>query len=335
VFLGVLAGAFWYGGFLLSPMDRRPTAKPIRVEIPVGANAAGIGRRLRQAGLIRSSLAFQAMARVLGETSEMKAGLYELSPNLGVVELIQRLVAGQALAHWVVIPEGLTLRQIAERLSERRLVTVEQFLRAARRPPKEYGLDLPIARRSVDGYLMPDTYQFPRQTTAREIIERMVRNWREKAYLPNERQFAAAGLSVDRIVVLASLIEREAQVPEDRPLISSVIWNRLRIKKKLEIDATVLYALGRHKDRVLFKDLKVDSPYNTYRHRGLPPGPICNPGKACIDAALRPAKTGYLYYVARPDGSHVFAETGEEHNANVAAVRQPSAPAVASPSGGS
>jgi UPF0755 protein len=319
--LGGPLAAWAYGAHLLSPMDSGPGAALRTVDIPPGANAAGIARRLRAARLIRSDAAFQLTARALGKSSAMKAGVYQLSPNLDVPGIIRRLVEGQSAVHWVVVPEGLTLRQIAQRFADRGLFPAEAFLEAARHLPAEYGLDLGIKRRSVDGYLMPDTYQFPRRTTPQAVIRVMLRNWREKVYRLNRERFARSGLSVDRVVVLASLIEREARVAQDRTLISSVIWNRLAIRKKLEIDATVLYALGRHKDRVLFRDLKVDSPYNTYRYPGLPPGPICNPGKACVDAALRPAETNFLYYVARPDGSHVFAATGQEHAANVAAVR--------------
>jgi UPF0755 protein len=181
---------------------------------------------------------------------------------------------------------------------------------------------------------MPDTYRFEKGIPETEIIRRMLANWNVRVLRPHARLFRQADFPMDKILVIASLIEREAMTNADRPLISSVIRNRLRIKKRLEIDATVLYALGRHKEALTFADLKVDSPYNTYRSLGLPPGPICNPGLASILAALKPAKTRYLYYVARPDGSHLFAVTYEEHRANIDRVKEMKAllvPAAAAP----
>lgn len=296
--------------------------KKIQVDIPNGSGAPRIAGRLKDAGLIRNETAFVFMSRILGEAQDMKAGVYEISPSLGVIEIINKLVAGDAIAKWVVIPEGLTLRQIAERLDERRLANPETFIRMASRKPKRLGLDIPVSRRSVDGYLMPDTYQFPAHASEGQVLKQMLTNWNAKVLRPNKALFAASDLPMDKIVVLASLIEREARVPQDRAKIASVIRNRLRKKMRLEIDATVIYALGRHKERVTYADLKVDHPYNTYRNVGLPPGPICNPGLASIEAALKPARTSYLFYVAQPDGSHLFANTFAEHKANIAKVRQ-------------
>lgn len=318
--LAFFVGAFWYANFLLSPASG--SAEGALVDIPPGSRAAQIGERLQKAGVIRSGLAFTVMARLLGESEEMKAGEYRIPRNLGVVEVINRLVQGtHAESQWVVIPEGRTLRQIAAQLDGRRLVRIGEFLRAARRDPGTYGLEVQIPRDSLEGYLMPDTYKLPVKSSEQKIIEQLVKNWREKVWLPHRALFQQSGLPPDKVMIIASMIEREARVPADRPLISSVIRNRLNKKMKLQIDATVLFALNRHKDIVTFDDLKVDSPYNTYRVAGLPPGPICNPGLDAIKAALQPADTDYLYYVAKPDGSHIFTRTNEEHNAAVAKAR--------------
>lgn len=314
--------AFAYWSHLLSPMSATASAKPIRVDIPNGAGAAKIADKLHAAKLIRNEFAFVTMARVLGESQEMKAGLYEISPRHGVIEIINKLVAGDAVAQWVTIPEGLTLEQIAARLQTRRLANADTFVRLAHRRPKRLGLNIPVSRRSVDGYLMPETYQFQSKASEAQILRSMLATWNEKVLRPNAALFRASDLPMDKIVVLASLIEREAKVPQDRGKISSVIRNRLKRKMKLEIDATVIYALGSHKEKLTFKDLKVKSPYNTYYAFGLPPGPICNPGLSSIEAALKPAKTPYLFYVAQPDGSHLFAATFEEHKANIARVKQ-------------
>lgn len=301
-----------------------PSAKPRRVtvDIPAGSGTQQIAQRLKKAGVIRSPFVFTTMARVLGESGDMKAGEYEFPLNYGVIEIINKLVAGDAVAQWVVIPEGLTLAQIASRFSDRRLADERTFISMANRRPKSLGLIIPVSRRSVDGYLMPDTYKFPRQFSERQILKEMLRNWNEKVLRPLSPYFRASELPMDKVVILASLIEREAKVPQDRPLISSVIHNRLKRRMKLDIDATVIYALGRHREKLTYADLKVNSPYNTYRKAGLPPGPICNPGRASIEAALKPAKTPYLYYVARPDGSHLFAATYAQHRANIAKVKQ-------------
>jgi len=313
-------GAFWYANYLMSPISDTPS--PVTVEIPAGAGASKIGERLQKAGVIRSGLAFTIMARLLGESSDMKSGEYRLPRNLGVVELINQLVQGtNAESQWVTIPEGKTLRQIANLLDEDRLARKDDFLRAAHRSPSVYGLDLPVRRSSVEGYLMPDTYKLPVKTNERKIVARLVSNWKNKVWSPNRALFAKSDLPPDKVVILASMIEREARVPQDRPLISSVIRNRLKKKMKLQIDATILYALGQHKNLVTFKDLKVDSLFNTYKYPGLPPAPICNPGLASIEAALQPARSEYLYYVAKPDGSHIFTRTGQEHAAAVAKAR--------------
>jgi UPF0755 protein len=322
VIVTIFVTMFWYGTFLLTPTNSAKSAKPVRVEIPVGANASSIGDSLKKAGLIRSGLAFVTVARVLGESQDMKAGEYEISPNLGVIEIISKLVAGDAVAHSVVIPEGLTLRQVASRLEARRIVNADRFIRAAEQQPKDLGLLIPVSRDSVHGYLMPDTYKFARRTSERDILKEMLTNWNRKVLRPNSALFRKSPYPMDKIIVMASLIEREAKVPEDRTKIASVIRNRLRRRMKLDIDATVIFALGYHKEKLTYKDLRVDSPFNTYRNVGLPPGPICNPGLASIEAALQPAKTPYLYYVAQPDGSHLFAQTYEEHKANIARVKQ-------------
>jgi UPF0755 protein len=313
-------GAFWYANYLMSPISTTPS--PVLVEIPQGAGASKIGERLEKAGVIRSGFMFTLMARLMGDGSDMKSGEYRLPRNLGVVELIEQLVKGtNAESQWVTIPEGKTLRQIATQLDEDRLARKDVFMRAARRSPSAYDLDVPVRRQSVEGYLMPDTYKLPVKTNERKLVARLVQNWKQKVWTPNRARFAKNDLPPDKIVILASMIEREARVPQDRPLISSVIRNRLKKKMKLQIDATVLYALGKHKNLVTFKDLKVDSLFNTYKYPGLPPAPICNPGLASIEAALQPTKTQYLYYVAKPDGSHIFTRTGQEHTAAVAKAR--------------
>jgi UPF0755 protein len=303
-------------------MPARTSGPPVPVDIPIGSSAGTIAKRLKAAGAIRSATAFTVMARIYGESQNMKAGEYKIEPNLGVFQIIDKLVAGDAEQQWVVIPEGKTIGQVAQILADRRLVKDWEFIRAANRKPKRLGLAIPVSRPSVEGYLMPDTYKFPRQISERVLIKELLRNWNQKVLSPNRQLFAQSDLPLDKIVIIASLIEREAVVPQDRALISSVIRNRLKRKMPLQVDATVLYALGRHKKIVTYKDLKIEHPYNTYRNPGLPPGPICSPGLAAIRAALQPAKSDYLYYVAQPDGSHIFTRTFAEHQAAISRVKR-------------
>lgn len=318
--LAVFGLAVWLPIYMLSPV--RTSGPPVPVNIPLGANAAAIGTALEKAGVVRSATVFTVAARLYGESGNMKAGEYKIPPKHGVFEIIDQLVAGNSEAQWVVIPEGRTLKQIAQALEAERLADADEFLRAARRPPSEYGLDVSPRWKTCDGFLFPDSYKLPKQASARTIVAEMVKTWKRKVWEPNQELFKSASLTPDKIVVAASLIEREARVPQDRPLISSVIRNRLARKMKLQIDATVLFALGRHQQVVLYKDLEVDSPYNTYKHKGLPPGPICQPGLAAIEAALKPADEDYLFYVAMPDGSHVFTSSAAEHDRAVRDARR-------------
>jgi UPF0755 protein len=318
--VAAVAGAFLYCLTLFEPISRDAT--PVTVDIPMGASASAIGEKLESAGLIRNATAFSIAARVTGDGENMKAGEYAIPRNMGLLQIIEKLAAGDAEQQWITIPEGKTLRQVAGLLTDRNIAKSGEFMTAVERRPARYGLPFDVPRRNLEGYLMPDSYKFQKQTSERDLVKAMVKNWIDTAYLPNKAAFDAAGMTPDQIVIIASLIEREARVPQDRKLISSVIRNRLAKKMPLQIDATVIFALGRHKPVVTFKDLKVDSKYNTYKYPGLPPGPICSPGVASIEAALNPAKTDYLYYVAQADGSHIFTRSLDEHNAAIAKVRR-------------
>ena len=204
------------------------------------------------------------------------------------------------------------------------MVSREEFLAAAHNSNvlADLTADFPLPKDTLEGYLYPDTYEFPPHVTANQVLLEMLLNFGKRFARPYQRDLASAPHTLHEIVTIASLIEREARVPGDRPRIAGVIENRLRAKMPLEIDATVLYALGHHKQRVTFKDLTVRSPYNTYRHKGLPPGPIANPGLDSLLAALHPEPNAYFFYVARPDGSHLFTRTPGEHEAAKREVRR-------------
>lgn len=283
------------------------------VRIPSGTSASEVGGILKADGIIRSAFGFRLLARVTGKGTNLKPGAYELSPAMSPLAVINKIAKGDVCAKWVTVPEGFTILQIAERLGAEGLVESDAFLNRATQNGASYRTSFPHPADNLEGYLFPDTYLIPTGESADEIIQDMLNCFERRVAKPLADDLAKSDMSLHQIITLASLIEREARVPKDRPLISAVLRNRLREGMRLQVDATVLYALGRHKDRVLYKDLAVDSPYNTYKNPGLPPGPIANPGLASIKAALYPAQADYLYYVARHDGSHIFSRTFAEH----------------------
>lgn len=291
------------------------------VRITPGMSARQIGQKLHQMGIIRRAWTFEWVVRWKGWGNRLKPGQYELRPSMSPQQIARIIAEGRVATSWVTIPEGYTIRQIARLLEERGVAEAEEFLRLATTEGDTFKASFPLPK-NLEGYLFPNTYRFPQGTGARPAVQAMISLLDREVYQKYRAEIEASGFTFHQILTIASMIEREAKVPEDRPLISAVIRNRLRRGMKLEIDATVLYALGVHKSRVLYRDLNVDSDYNTYRRKGLPPGPIANPGSACIEAALRPAKVDYLYYVARPDGSHIFTRTLQEHHVAVARARR-------------
>jgi UPF0755 protein len=304
----------------LSPVGAGPAQV---VRLSRGTDIATVARKLREMRLIRHAEAFRWYARWRGDTARIKAGRYRLSPNMTAGEILDRITSGrQDTEGLLVIPEGFTLRRIAERLVARGIVKDgEAFLRLAERPEGRIRTDFPVPPTGLEGYLFPSSYDMEPGMAPERIIQMMVDQFEQEFARPHADEIARRGRSLHEIVTIASLVEREAEVDHDRPLIAGVIENRLRKGMRLQIDATVLYALGHHKSRVLYRDLRTPSPYNTYIHEGLPPGPIASPGLPSLLAALRPASHDYLFYVATGDGSHVFTRTEAEHNREVARYR--------------
>jgi len=280
------------------------------VVIARGASLTGIAEQLAAAGLIRSSAGFALAARLRGVSAGLQHGEYALSPALSTLEILDRIARGRVVLHRLTIPEGYTTAQIAYTLAARGLGHGEAFRRLARQGGDRFRFAWLGGRADLEGYLFPDTYLMPRGLGPEEIAARFLMRFEERV-LPRTREAAPGALG--EAVIIASMVEREARVASERAVIAGVILNRLRKGWPLEIDATVLYALGRTSGPLTTADLQVDSSYNTYRRTGLPPGPICNPGLAAISAALRPAEVPYLFYVLRPDGSHEFSRTFEEH----------------------
>jgi UPF0755 protein len=287
------------------------------VEIAPGMGARQIGRMLQSQKIVRSRYAFDLWHLLRGGT--LKAGEYRFAEQTDLPSVYDRIRRGDVYTRTVTIPEGFNLFDIAQAIQNAQLGSQESILSAAR---KDVDLiaDLDPQATSLEGYLFPDTYRFQRHQAPAEILGAMVKRFREASH--------AIGLRGDfhRTVILASIIEKETPIPEDRPLVASVFENRLAIGMPLMTDPTVIYAArleSRYRGGIYQSDLKADSPYNTYRHAGLPPGPICSPGFAALQAALHPAKTNYLYFVADPAalGHSRFASTLAEHERNVSAYR--------------
>lgn len=305
----------------LSPVSNNKNAPTVLVVVPRGANARAIGSILERHHLVHSALGFALAARLAGVSSRMRAGRYELSPAMPPGQMAQLIALGRVEQDFITIPEGFTDTQVADRLAEHHMVKPQAFLALAQTQGQSFHVDgWTPPNANLEGYLFPDTYRIPRGATARVIITMMLANFHQRVVLPYQADFSRYPGGLPAAITLASLVEREAQVPRDRALIASALMNRLKQGMRLQCDATVQYALPHHKGRLTFADLRVNSPYNTYLHAGLPPTPIANPGLPSIQATLHPAATNYLFYVARPDGSHIFSATLAQHDRAIAAI---------------
>ncbi len=324
--IGVALGIVFYTlpplfFFPLEPASRRVVV----VEVPKGSSTSEIASLLVRAGVIRSAFGFRALVAVRGSGGRLQAGEYELSPSLTPWEIIRRLERGQVVRRSFTAPEGATAADVARRLARLGYGREEDFLRAFsdlsllnELLPASGHPGARAVRVALEGYLYPDTYQFVGHPRPEEFAAMMLRRLRDVWRRELEGPARARRLDLHRLLTLASVVEREARVDAERPVIAAVFWNRLDRGMRLDADPTVRYALGRFTGELLYRDLTVDSPYNTYLHAGLPPGPIASPGLASLRAVLAPADVPYLYFVAQPDGRHRFAVTLAEHNRNVA-----------------
>ena len=288
------------------------------VEIPPGAGSAVIGRRLTESGVVRDTVSFRVALARSGQAKRLQAGEYRFDHPMSAREVIDKLARGDVFLRPITFPEGLTLRQMAQIYERDGGGSRADFMKAAANASLIRDLD-PGAP-DLEGYLFPNTYALPRKATADQLVQRMVTAFRDALSPEIVQRATTRGLSVRQLITLASLVEKETARPEERPIVAAVYTNRLRIGMGMQCDPTVIYALeraGKYTGNLTRDDLQFDSPYNTYRYAGLPPGPIANPGRASIDAASAPEDVPYLYFVSRNDGSHVFSETLDEHNRNV------------------
>jgi UPF0755 protein len=306
----------WVGVEFYRPL-RLADGKAV-VEVAKGMGARAVARVLTERGLIRSPIPFIASYRLFFHPRRIKAGEYEIAPPMREKDVLDMLVKGRVMLHSVTIPEGLTAGEVLPLVSPILGDGEAAFDSALRDTRPIAALDDRAA--DLEGYLFPETYAFPRGVPASEVIAAMVGEFESvfgEAWRSRARELR---LTVRQTVILASLIEKETSVPEERALVSAVFHNRLRIGMKLDCDPTIIYALklkGTYAGRLTRKDLSLASPYNTYLYGGLPPGPICSPGRDALQAALQPAPEPYLYFVAKNDGSHFFSRTLTEHAAAV------------------
>jgi UPF0755 protein len=310
VVLVVVAGA---GIAWLWTASRAPEREePARIVIEPGTPVRTLGARLAEARVIRSPLLFELWLRTRGASGSIQAGTYDFPPGASLPRILHMLVSGQTLLVSVTIPEGLRLEQQAGVAARELGVDSVAFVAAA--TDSLLADSLGIHAPTLEGYLFPETYRVDPSLDARGLVRHMVGAFRDTFDDEWRERAETLGRSTHEIVTLASIVEEEARVPEERPVIAGVFWNRLREGMKLEADPTVQYALGSHRQRVLYRDLEVDSPYNTYLHVGLPPGPIASPGRASLEATLYPDSVPYFYFFATGEGGrHTFSVTFAEH----------------------
>ena len=306
----------------LNFLDETRYSDFVRFNIPYGAGTIMIADGLYDAGVIKSKLAFRIVSKIYGYDGKYQAGMHVLSRDYSYAQ-IMNVLTSKSSSTKVTVPEGYTYGQILDLLVSRGIVNEQDFVRTVNEENFDYRFLEGLKGKDnwLEGYLFPDTYEFLQEESSKEIVDKFLRNFDDKfedEYYIRAKQL---NMSVSDIVILASIVEKEAKLPEERKKIAGVFYNRLnsdrKDMKKLQSCATIQYILlsknGTTKENLTNKDLGIDSPYNTYLNEGLPPGPICSPGKAAIEAVLYPEKSDYYFFVARGDGGHIFSRTYEEH----------------------
>ncbi len=322
--IGLCVGAFQFFRSVMMPSEPEIGAnlgEEISITIPQGATTSDIADILKENGLIRSTFKFKLESKLNDYDGTYQQGTYTLNQGMTHQQIMEMLQTGGNVdeSYRLLIPEGFTTQEIADRLEEQGIMTAQEFINEANQGTFDYAFleDLPVSEERkyrLEGYLFPDTYLLYEGVTAHEIIDKMLQRFDEIYTQQMRDAVAQSGYTLDEIVTMASIIEAEIQVPEERKIASGVIRNRLNAGMKLQMDATVLYAQGVTKEDVTYSDLEYNSPYNTYQVDGLPIGPISNPGAAALEAAIYPDENNYMYYVleAQGSGNHIYTETYEE-----------------------
>ncbi len=313
IILAILFFILWF--YIEYYLPYKGETKSRVIEIERGVHVKAIAEKLEREKIIKNSTAFLIGYKIFFRNKSLKAGEYLFSFPVSCHQVLNKLIKGEILLHLITIPEGLTIEEIAEVYEEKLGILKEDFLEATKNTSLIKEID--SKAKDLEGYLFPETYHFPKGISANKIVETMVLQFKKIFDNKWRKRALDLGMNVREVVILASLIEKETSVPEEKPLISAVFHNRLKIGMKLECDPTIIYALkreGKYENRIRTRDKKFDSPYNTYLYYGLPPGPICNPGKESLEAALFPAPVKYLYFVSKNNGTHYFSTSLKEHN---------------------
>ncbi|HEV3152590.1 MAG TPA: endolytic transglycosylase MltG [Candidatus Baltobacteraceae bacterium] len=312
--IAVVAAAGWLAYAVFG--DRSHPSRTAQVIVPRGSTFHDIADQLASAGIIGNAAAFRLYAKVRHADTDVHAGAFAFAPHQTAAQVLQQLQSGGAqIAKWVSIPEGFTAKQIAQRLQDAGLGSAQAYYDAFMHDSIAIG---GTRTANLEGYLFPSTYLVPVDATPKVVEDIMTAQFRKELPRDAAAKAKAHGLTVPQVVTIASLIEREAKADDERALMAGVYYNRLRIGMPLEVDASIEYALPEHHDVITYGDLRTDSPYNTYRHQGLPPTPIANPGAPSLAAAFTPRPSAYLYYVYKGNGHHAFATTLAQQNANIA-----------------
>ncbi len=326
VFVLLLAALFIGGNYAFYmyqnvPENNKNSNAKVQISVSKGASTRDIAKILKQNNLILNEDVYKLKSKVLKFDGKYNYGMFELTASMNNEQIMKYLTTEkgvESLGPKFTIPEGYTVKQIADRLEESGVVSSKDFINAV----NEYDMskvevlkNLPNRKNKLEGYLYPSTYHFDKNSKAEEVVEKMIKmftNSYKKEYVQRAKEL---GKSIDEIITIAAIIEREAKRPDERTKIAGVIYNRLKTKMKLEMCSTIQYAQGKVKEKLYQKDLIIDSPYNTYKNTGLPVGPICSPGLESIKAALYPEKHDYLYFVLKDEatGKHIFSKTYAEH----------------------
>lgn len=315
-FVAVLAIAAW--SYFLKPASSLPAGTPVTVVIPEGSGTDTIAQILADAGIVNNANLFRLSVKESGDGASLKPGTYDLAAGMPHEELIDRLVEGPPVKTvTVTIPEGWRIEQIAARYAKQAGIPEDEFIALAKTGAKEFSADHPYLAEayngSLEGFLFPKTYTVREGATARDVIEMMLDQFDKEMTQVDLAYAAKKNLTLADVVNIAAIVERETKLPEERPKVASVIYNRLHKKMRLQMCSTVVYVLNKSEMRLTLAETKVDSPYNTYANAGLPPGPIASPGLASLQAAAHPAETEYIYYVLTgTDGSHTFAKNNAD-----------------------
>jgi UPF0755 protein len=315
--IAVAAGGWWLYSRMVTPY-RGYEGSEVFVDIPQGAGPNRIGERLVASGVVRDEMTFRTALLLSGRARALKAGEYRFESPMHALDVIDKIARGDVYKRLLTFREGLTIVDMSQVFEEKGFGKAADFRKAA--DNASLITDLDPAARDLEGYLFPETYSLPRDPPAAAVIEQMVAGFRTALTEDVRAAATAQGLTIRELVTLASLVEKETGAADERPMVAAVYRNRMKVHMGMQADPTVIYALqkaGKYNGNLSRDNLQFDSPYNTYRYAGLPPGPIASPGKASLQAAAKPADVDYLYFVSKNDGTHVFASTLDEHNRNV------------------